>query len=72
MGRDWRMRRDDSDRMGRDDRDVGPEMRRGDRDEYRDPERTEVDTEIETIKAGIARTATETIEATTMIDLDGA
>ena len=34
--------------------------------------RTEVDTEIETIKAGIARTATETIEATTMIDLDGA
>ena len=36
MGRDWRMRRGDGDRMGRDDRDVGPEMRRGDRNEYRD------------------------------------
>jgi hypothetical protein len=37
--------------------------------------RIAVDTKIatiETIKAGIARTATETIEATTMIDLGGA
>ncbi len=35
MGRDWRMRRGDGDRIGPDDRDFNPEMRGG-RDEYRD------------------------------------
>jgi hypothetical protein len=37
MGRDWRMRRGDGDRMGREDRKGGPDWRRhGDRDDDRD------------------------------------
>ncbi|MBR1270271.1 hypothetical protein JQ629_22610 [Bradyrhizobium sp. AUGA SZCCT0222] len=36
MGRDWRTRRGDGDRMSRDDREMGPEVRRSDREEYRE------------------------------------
>ena len=36
MGRDWRIRRDEGDRIDRDDRDIGRDVRRGDRDEYRE------------------------------------
>jgi len=36
VDRDWRIRRDEGDRMNRDNRDMGRDVRRGDRDEYRE------------------------------------